>query len=231
MNHRKTTWYLVPFILLMLVSFAWGADDPGQRATGQARAEWVEANVPQTPEAILQMAKDLLANPDVDGYEFCEQRLGIGRENWWNSPTNTREKAYLKTRANVPSLTPFQFIEAALDRQDKLYTLVLWLYKNPNFPLTPALTRQILGEPTEIWVGSPRDENSRGKYRIKYRYSTKKYFFDASFRNVDDAKDEMAIRKHTPEQISQEREYRKSFAVHKDYGPLSIELHRRSERP
>ena len=37
MNHRKTTWYFVSLILLMLASFAWGADDhPWQGETEQS---------------------------------------------------------------------------------------------------------------------------------------------------------------------------------------------------
>ena len=40
------------------------------RETERALAENIQANLPQTPEKLLQVFKDLLTNPDVDGEDI-----------------------------------------------------------------------------------------------------------------------------------------------------------------
>lgn len=234
MNHGTTAWCTVSiFLLLMLASFAWGEAGPEQQQeVERARAERLAANVPQTPEALLQVFKDLLANPDVDGHEFCELRLGIDRKRGWveSKLPRTIAKEYLVTSLGSPPLppAPFQFGTIHLDRQNRIYQGRILFYKNPNFPLTPALTRQILGEPEKIEVTNPKFDDSSGEYRVRYLYLTEKYVFVVSFHNGDEADGDTrrTFRRHTPEQIRQEREYRQSFAVHKGYRPVSIVLQR-----
>lgn len=85
-NKQKTVLGAALFFLMIgLVQFLLAAANV-EESTEQERVAVLQANVPRTPEQLLQVFKDLLANPDVDGQEFCENRLGIGRESWTNSP-------------------------------------------------------------------------------------------------------------------------------------------------
>ena len=215
---------------------AWTEFSFDEQAAKQAYPSLGTGVSPQTPEALLLVFKDLLANPDIDGKEFCEKRFGIDREKGWVESILPRglKKEYLVTSLGSPPLpsVPFRFVETFINREDKLGGLSLLFFENLDVKLAPALTRQIFGEPQEVWVSSPTYENSRGAYRITYRYSTKKYTLDALFHNVDEDNrmTRIAFRKHLLEQINKEREHRKLFVVHKDYLAISVELNR-FERP
>lgn len=137
---------------------------------------------------------------------------------------------------NIGSLmlppAPFHFGVALLDRQDKLLSLVITFYKHPNFRMTPAVTQKILGPPTKISVSSPaprRDGDSTGVYRITYYYKTEKYHLSVRFMDGNEKNNKetcYAYTKHTPEQIKNEQERRRSFEIHKDYLPLGMEITR-----
>jgi hypothetical protein len=236
MNKQTTLWIATLFFLLMgLVQFSWAEPSLEEQSAEQAKEEQLQTNVPQTPEELLQMFKDLLADPDVDGKEFCEKRLGIDRRSWVKSKLpRTSDKEHLEMAFSSPPLppAPFEFVEAYTNHQDKLKVLVLWFYKNPSFRITPALTRQILGETERIGVAHPRADASRGQYRVSYQYLTKKYQLFVTFWNANEANNPDTIKafvNHTPEQIQNERERRKPFEVHKDYQPTHVTL-RRIER-
>lgn len=215
---------------------AWTDFSFDEQAAKQAYPSLGTGVIPQTPEALLLVFKDLLANPDVDGKEFCEKRFGIDREKGWVESILPRglEKEYLVTSLGSPHLpsVPFRFVETFINRDNKLGGLSLWFFENLDFRITPALTRQLFGEPQEVWVNSPTSEVSGGEYRVKYRYSTKKYTIDFILHNENEANKVTmrSFKKHLPEQIRQEQEHRKSFDVHKNYRTIIIELHR-WERP
>ncbi len=234
MNKQKTLWITALFLLLIgLLQLSFAENIQEDRETERALAENIQANLPQTPEKLLQVFKDLLTNPDVDGEEFCEKRLGIDRKIWrMDVLEKSLDKKLLGPFDKYP-LAPFEFVEAAINRQDKLGVLVLWFYKNPSFHITPELIREILGETERVGVTSPKADSSRGEYRVSYQYLTKEYHLVVRFRNADEAKQPETRRmfsRHTPEQEQIEQDRRKSFEVHKEYQPTDIEL-RRIERP
>lgn len=187
---------------------------------------WV--NVPQAPEELLQVIKALFVNPDEDGHEFFEKQFGIDRLHWGKSaPSGWIESKFIHPSDLEHLHFQYQFGEVSLDRQYKVYKIELFFCKNKNFLMTPALTRKILGSPTRIDVSSPRNENSTGRYKIIYLYETVKYRLHIEFvdRTEEESKDvRFTYRKHTPEQIQNEQFRRKSFEIHKNYLPLSMEV-------
>ena len=233
MSKQKTTWIAaLVFLLMGLVQAVWAEPALEEQAAERVNNANIQVNVPKTPEKLLQVFKDLLADPDVDGQEFCEKRLGIDRSSWVESNPRTIYKKHLEPSFGSPPLpsAPFHFQEATINHQDKLSVLVLTFYKNPSFRITPALTRQILGEPENISVSEPNVDYSPGQYRISYRYSAKNYkklYF--TFRNADEANTpeiKKAFRKHTPEQIQIEQAHRMLFETHKEYQAIVIEVGR-----
>ncbi|MDO5675125.1 MAG: hypothetical protein Q4G66_09445 [bacterium] len=181
---------------------AWTEFTFDEQAAKQAYPSLGTGVIPQTPEALLLVFKDLLANPDIDGKEFCEKRFGIDREKGWVESILPRglKKEYLVTSLGSPPLpsVPFRFVETFINREDKLGGLSLLFFENLDFRITPALTRQIFGEPEEIWVNSPTSEVSGGEYKVTYRYSTKKYTIDFIFHKVALNKTQQFLSAHEP---------------------------------
>lgn len=188
----------------------------------------IQANVPKNPDELLLVIQKLIANKFMDGHELCVKWLGIDKGIWVKSAHGTLESEYIGPFAKYPP-APFQFEEAVLDLQGNLAKLVLTFYRNPDFLMTPALVQKILGQPTIIWVGVPKNENSSGRYTIEYRYDSDRnidtkdqYYINIKFINKDEK--ELYLR-HSPEQMQSEALRRKSFEIHKGYLPLSLELH------
>ena len=96
--------------------------------------------------------------------------------------------------------------------------------------MTPALVQKIFGPPTEIWVGSPKAENSSGIFSLSYLYhdqiKDKRYTMKLTFRNKDEDAPEIetTFRKYPEKHIIEEQTRRKDLIVHRDYLATSMRL-------
>lgn len=232
LHNKKIKWFSSALLLALLVGWpyvSFAAPEINKSDAEITKKDNNLASTPKTPEELLRVFKDLVADPDVNGYDFCEKRFGIKKDNWIAFPPPSIEKVFLE-RKKLPQV-PFQFGSIYLDHRNTILTMEVFFYKNPFFPLTPALARQFFGAPTEMWVSRPDSrETSSGRYKIIYRYSTNNNYIDMTFWDANEANNERLsaeFRKQSSEQIEREQEKRKEFEYHKNYQPVSIELSRR----
>lgn len=116
MNKQKALWLTI-LLFLLLAQFSGAEPSPEGQGAERTLGGQVQANVPQTPEELLQVFKDLLADPDVDGQEFCEKRLGIDHDIWKDSILEkSLDKKLIGPFGRYPQ-APFQFVEAAINHQ------------------------------------------------------------------------------------------------------------------
>jgi hypothetical protein len=234
MTNKMMSGIMVLLFLILLVPYRLCAETDAKKDDSTWSQE-LQTTVPQTPEDLLLVIKALFANPDGDGHEFFEKQFGIDRLHWGQgAPSGWIESKFIHP-SNLEHLHfPYQFGEVSLDRQYKVYKIELFFYKNKNFLMTPVLTRKILGSPTKIDISSPRNENSIGRYKTTYLYETEKYRLHVEFMNqAEEGNKEVRFtyRKHAPEQIQNEQLRRKSFEIHKNYLPISLELIRFEHPP
>lgn len=82
-NRMMSGIVMILFLTLFTPCRLWAETGGGPADTKRARE--LQANVPQTPEELLLVINALFVNPDEDGHDFCEKRLGIDRANWRKS--------------------------------------------------------------------------------------------------------------------------------------------------
>jgi hypothetical protein len=151
----------------------------------------VWANAPQTPEALLRVLQEFMDNPKMNGFEIGERILGIAREYWGApysvgvySPTKILEPPtpYTKDGKIIPRKRPpipYSFEDGIieLDKNSDLLDITLLKFKD-GFCLTPALTREMLGEPESINMDegglslSYKIISAQKKYSVLISYKT-----------------------------------------------------------
>lgn len=184
----------------------------------------IYSNVPQTPEALFQAIKALLADPEVDGRLFCEQWLGIPKESWTASHVGYTKAFYINNATS--RLFPFTGENMYLTGEYKIRILELWLSRAPhliNTPeliITPEFVRQSFGEPEKVGFSYPFGVEGDGRYTMAYFYSYKNYTLTFGFKNKSEdsnMKLRNKFRRHTKEQAENEHVLRKPYNAHKDY--------------
>ena len=142
---------------------------PGPIDTPRAREIWAQA--PKTPEDLLRVLKSFMEYPQMSGFEIGEKIFGLDREAWGpiasvaaNGPGKQRKLYVPFLRGGGQKGPPYKQIQLptpyyfggegdiTLDENDGLISLHISRFKD-TFCLTPALTREILGEPTKIDLG------------------------------------------------------------------------------
>jgi len=231
MKNRKTVRFAVQLFLLMLVvQVVWAEPTPDEQAAERARVEVGTGNVPQTPEELLLAIKGLIAHKNEDGESLCEQWLGIPKNSWKIIGPSPGTREYKTASGRIDPLAPFHFSSAEIDRQGHLFNIFLAFYHNPAFRMTPVSAQKIFGPPTEIWVGSPKAENSAGSFSLTYLYhdqiNDKRYTMRLTFRNKDEDTPEIetTFRKYPEKYIIEEQTRRKELTVHRDYISTSMKL-------
>lgn len=139
------------------------------------RTRQIRADEPKTPEDLLRVLKSFMENPQMSGYDIGEKISGIARENWgepagkpmmggaWSYSPCMRGglikhmidgKEYVFPTAK--QTTPYYLSDdctIALEGQGALRRIAIGSFKE-TFCLTPAFTREILGEPSSVSLGS-----------------------------------------------------------------------------
>ena len=138
------------------------------------RTREIRANEPKTPEDLLRVLKSFMENPQMSGYDVGEKISGIARENWgepvgkpmmggtWSYSPCMRGglkkhvidgKEYVFPTAK--QTTPYYLSDDCsiiLEGQGTLRRIIIGSFKE-TFCLTPALAREILGEPSSLILG------------------------------------------------------------------------------
>ena len=204
-------------------------------------------NTPKTAEELLVSIRDFLANPDMDGALFVEKITGVNKADWgpvsgiqtgFAEGPNVRLERYVIKEFKQPMPTvPYRIFTFYLEEHTHA---LMDVEINPHrgahgigdpdylLEITPELTRKILGPPNQLYVTSPHNEFSGGRYDLCYTYLQGRYEFEITFwaKGDNDLSARRERAKHTSEQIRQERGRRKLFDNHKDFLALTMDLHR-----
>jgi hypothetical protein len=231
MKNRMAIWFAVQlFVLMLIVQVVWAESTPKEQAAEEVRIETGTGNIPQTPEELLLAIKGLVAHKDEDGEALCEQWLGIPKNSWKINDPSPGTREYKMATGRIDPLPPFHFSSAYIDQEGHLFNIFLAFYYNPAFRMTPVLAQKIFGPPTEIWVGSPKAENSAGIFSLTYLYhdqiKDKRYTMKLTFRNKDEDTPEIEtiFRKYPEKHIIEEQTRRKDLIVHRNYISTSMRL-------
>ncbi len=210
------------------------------------RAQRIYDQAPQTPQELFRLIREFRDNPDMmDGYELGERASGVDRAYWQpgsQSKGFAGHKDIIKQRYYIRSSrcysspsskkgdklpVPYRMFEIKVNAEtDALLDIFFYFNEIPGitFEVTPALVQEIMGEPTEIYVSSPRTFNN-GKYYLKYYYKNKYKLQILFLAPGDDNKELLEERKHhTGKQIKAERRWRRQFANHKDFKAIDMRL-------
>lgn len=176
---------IVALIFLALLKAPSGiCEETTSALVDTTRTREIRANEPKTPEDLLRVLKSFMKkNPQMSGFDIGEKLSGIARENWGEPYggllRGTLEYApYYRGGKNKPppgkkanpsqvvkSTTPYHLSSEdgtiELEGQDRLRSIRIGGFKE-TFCLTPALAREILGEPSSISLGS------KGSLLLKY---------------------------------------------------------------
>lgn len=138
------------------------------------RTREIRANEPKTPEDLLRVLKSFMENPQMSGFDIGEKISGIARENWGEPYGGKQDGSpqyfpYYRGGKKKPppgeKESPFQVVKSTtpyflsddgiieLEGQNRLRRIRVANFKE-TFCLTPALAREILGEPSSISLGS-----------------------------------------------------------------------------
>ncbi len=212
------------------------------------RAQMIYDQAPQTPQELFRLIREFWDNPDMmDGYVFGERASGVDRVYWqpdsrmkgfalhkdilWQSYLFRSSRCYSspspKKGDKLP--VPYRMFEIKVNEEtDALLDIFFYFNQIPGitFEVTPALVQEIMGEPTEIYVSSPkRFDIVDGYYYLKYYYKNKYELQILFLAPGDDNKELLEERKHhTGKQIKAERRWRRQFANHKDFKAIKMRL-------
>lgn len=179
MKNRIIVWVIAFFALVLLPPCGLWAETPPPCPFDTPQAKKVWANAPQTPEALLRVLKEFMDNPQMNGFEFGEKISGIARGKWGAPYTAFSGEYFPFKNLEPPSRyvngkfvpnwerpVPYYFGDSTidLDKNGELEQVTLLGFKK-NFCLTPALIREILGEPIEISL------DDKGGLSVDYKKS------------------------------------------------------------
>lgn len=183
----RITFGLLTLFCLALIASAGICAESTNGLVDTPRTREIRANEPKIPEDLLRVLKSFMENPQMSGYEVGEKISGIARENWgapvgkpmmggsWEYSPCMRGglikhvidgKEYVFPTAK--QTTPYylsDYCTIALEGQGTLEHITIGSFKE-TFCLTPALTREILGEPSSLTPGD------KGSLRLEYNVAT-----------------------------------------------------------
>jgi hypothetical protein len=214
------------------------------------RAQQIFDQAPKTPEDLLRVIKELMDNPDINGYEFVEKVTGTDRKYWQKGSKGQgfggNKKIVYQQYYAVYRYTPHSESKRPDGKKPKYYfsgikiskkmdrLIDLWIKfdaeakkSSDNFVVTPVLFRDFLGDPKLIHVTSPGLGGfSEGYYYVIYVYEQGRFELEVGFSAPGDDNRELIHERvhHTREQRRAEKKRRMKFQNHKNFQAISLRI-------